>query len=102
MLGARARLFFTIQNRVLQRIVFKLYSDDRKSELPPDLLEPPTNCCMSGCANCVWVDYAEKLTKHFEDGGEKAQQLIIEQIDDPNMRAFLLTELRSLKFRNDR
>lgn len=97
MLGVRGKLFFTIQARVLQRIVYQLYSDDKKWELPPDLLEPPTNCCMSGCGNCVLIEYAEKLTKHFKDGGEKAQKIILEKIDDPNMKAFLLTELRCLK-----
>lgn len=60
------------------------------SELP----EAPTTCCMSGCANCVWLEYAEKVTQYFKDGGEKAINEINEKVDDPNIKAFILHELR--------
>nr|CAD7412486.1 unnamed protein product [Timema poppensis] len=36
-------------------------SDDLK------LPEEPTNCCMSGCANCVWIVYAEELKLRERD-----------------------------------
>ena len=54
--------------------------------------EPPTTCCMSGCANCVWIDYAEKLKEYYCDGGQTAKEEIM-KIEDPNMRAFLLMEI---------
>lgn len=69
---------------------------DSDLEIP----EPPTTCCMSGCMNCVWIEYAEKLTKMFQDGGEKAQKEIMEKVTDTNMQAFLSMELRNLKLKN--
>ena len=39
---------------------------------PPSL---PTTCCMSGCANCVWLDYANDVVDFYckrggaSDGG---------------------------------
>lgn len=59
--------------------------------------EAPTNCCMSGCANCVWIQYAEELASLFKDGGQTSRQIILQKVDDPNMKAFLLTELRALE-----
>lgn len=63
----------------------------------PELPEAPTTCCMSGCANCVWLEYAEKLTQYFRDGGEQALKEINEKVDDPNIKAFILQELRTRK-----
>ena len=57
--------------------------------------ETPTVCCMSGCANCVWIEYAERLADHYADGGEAARRAISEHVSDPSLRAFLLLELRT-------
>ena len=62
--------------------------------------EPPTNCCMSACPNCVWVQYAQDLTELFADGGERSRKIILEKVTDPNMRAFLMLELRTIKKKN--
>lgn len=62
-------------------------------ELPPE----PTDCCMSGCQNCVWIVYAETLTKMYDDGGEKAKKIILTRIQDPTMKVFLKMELSSFK-----
>lgn len=62
-----------------------------------DDLTEPTNCCMSGCANCVWIQYAEKLSALLEKSEVDVQKLIIDKVQDPNMKAFLSMELR---FRN--
>lgn len=67
---------------------------DIKSDLK--LPEPPTNCCMSGCPNCVWIAYAEELSKIFDDSGEKSREIIFREISDENMKAFLRMELSLL------
>lgn len=63
-------------------------------ELSKVLLDPPTNCCMSGCSNCVWITYAENLAKLSIDGGSQAKKMIEQNVNDPCLKAFLLTELR--------
>lgn len=68
-------------------------TQDVVKELP----DAPTTCCMSGCANCVWLDYAEKVSQYFQDGGEKAIKEINEKVDDPNIKAFIVQELRMRK-----
>ena len=57
---------------------------------PPEI---PTTCCSSGCANCVWIDYAEELKKYYKDGGANARKAIEKEVQDPNLKAFLLLEI---------
>jgi hypothetical protein len=66
-------------------------------EGPPAL---PTTCCESGCANCVWLDYAEALVAHYRARGEglPLDQLlgaVRAAVQDPAVRAFVQMELKA-------
>lgn len=61
------------------------------------ILAPPTNCCMSGCGNCVWIQYAEELSSRLRGGSDVARDIIMKEVQDTNMRSFLEMELRLLK-----
>ena len=62
-------------------------------DTPPD---PPSDCCMRGCTNCVWVKYAEELAELYKDRGQAAFKAI-KEIPDPNLKSFVELELK-LKF----
>uniref|UniRef100_A0A0N5BAE1 Oxidoreductase-like domain-containing protein n=1 Tax=Strongyloides papillosus TaxID=174720 RepID=A0A0N5BAE1_STREA len=67
-------------------------------------------CCGSGCQNCVWLVYAEEVLRVIEthpDFSDKSNKKEIyrniesqlkNEIQDPNLREFVLMDIRS-KFR---
>ena len=55
---------------------------------------------MSGCANCVWLDYAEEMVRYYEALGKKMElsellNTLDDNVDDPMVKAFLRMELKS-------
>jgi len=56
---------------------------------------------MSGCPNCVWVEYAETLAKLLGDNDERAREIVLSKITDPNLKMFLSVELRNLKLKRE-
>jgi len=56
---------------------------------PPEV---PTNCCMSGCANCVYIEYAVDMANHFKDTGMAALE-VIDKIQDETLKTFLKMEI---------
>lgn len=51
---------------------------------------------MSGCENCVWIQYAKELTDMYKDSGETAKKIILQKISDPSMVVFLKMELAAI------
>nr|XP_034830344.1 oxidoreductase-like domain-containing protein 1 [Maniola hyperantus] len=58
------------------------------------LEEPPTGCCGTGCANCVFIVWAEALSSKMQNAGPEIAEKIMKSVDDPSMRAYLELELR--------
>ncbi|KAI9483575.1 MAG: oxidoreductase-like protein [Benjaminiella poitrasii] len=75
----------------------------------PEKPVPPDNCCMSGCAHCVWDLYQEDMDEYvqrkkelksmFTEAGEPLPRELestknIDVMDemDPTMKAFLLSD----------
>jgi hypothetical protein len=52
---------------------------------------------MSGCPNCVWIEYAERLTKVYSDPKLSREKIHndIDALEDPNIKAFILMDLKS-------
>ncbi|XP_015590665.1 uncharacterized protein LOC107265582 [Cephus cinctus] len=73
----------------------KKYKQRTNEEI--DELVAPNNCCMSGCANCVWIQYAEKLSNVLRTSDADVQKIIMDKVEDPNMRVFLSMELHNRK-----
>lgn len=63
--------------------------DSQRTRIP----DPPSDCCMRGCANCVWVSYAEELTELYKDSGKAAFEAV-KEISDPSLRSFVELELK--------
>eukprot|EP00090_Calanus_glacialis_P028474 TRINITY_DN45726_c0_g1_i1.p1 TRINITY_DN45726_c0_g1~~TRINITY_DN45726_c0_g1_i1.p1 ORF type:complete len:136 (+),score=40.75 TRINITY_DN45726_c0_g1_i1:32-439(+) len=72
-------------------------------EQPPAVAGPPSlpsTCCMSGCANCVWLDFAEETVQYYKEMGEEMEftallREVEKNIDDPMIKAFITMELKS-------
>lgn len=59
----------------------------------------PTNCCGTGCPNCVWIEYAEKLTKRISNPKMGKERILreLEAMEDQNIKSYVMMELRIMK-----
>lgn len=86
----------------MEPILKTITMSDKKPEIFSEMVpgkgrppEPPVDCCMSGCANCVWIKYADELKDYYCDGKERALQEI-ELMENESLKAFLKLELSLL------
>lgn len=58
-------------------------------------LIPPTTCCMSNCANCVWFTFAEEIAQKYPNASmEVIDDVLKKYIDDKSFREFLEFEIK--------
>ena len=89
--------------KVLVRSTRRAASGDGGAPSPsvqPPVPTLPGPCCMSGCANCVWLDYAEEMVTYYQSLGKKMEltellHTLEDNVDDPMVKAFLKMELKS-------
>lgn len=69
---------------------------DAGAEVELEELSAPTNCCRSGCPNCVWVEYVEKLTERYTNPELSRERILaeLETLDDQSIKAFIKLELK--------
>ncbi|KAF9817542.1 hypothetical protein SFRURICE_014681 [Spodoptera frugiperda] len=48
----------------------------------------------SGCANCVYIVWAEALSAKIQNVGPEVSDKILDMVQDPSMKAYLEMELR--------
>ena len=69
-----------------------------KDEIPT--IPEGVACCGSGCQNCVWLVYAEKILDYYGNNYTSSNEGIakalseIEKLNDENLKTFLRMELR--------
>lgn len=71
--------------------VFSRNTSSHAVSNPPDPPAPDL-CCMSGCANCVWIEYAKELKDYYKDDTPAVDEAL-KKIEDPSFRSFIKIEI---------
>jgi hypothetical protein len=91
---------------LLARLRFKLLSRRTKPTQPSAFPQAPLpeTCCGSGCHNCVWIQYADAVSKYLDENREikrtkkrwnKIKDIMDRNIPDVNLRAYLEMEMKA-------
>ncbi|XP_032221097.2 oxidoreductase-like domain-containing protein 1 [Nematostella vectensis] len=68
-------------------------------EQPPPSPPPAGLCCMSGCQNCVWLQYVDDILQYYKENKAKGKENtvkvkdILQEIPDESVRTFVKLEL---------
>ena len=59
-----------------------------------------------GCANCVWLDYAEEVVRYFDSKGmtsslDELLDTVDKNVEDPMIKAFIKMELKFIMRQSD-
>lgn len=101
----REKIAFSRYNGQMNCIVAHPFSssrDDSAGDADGDeqvvLPDYPTDCCGSGCVNCVWVRWAEQVCSQYsQQGPSLARAKILPHITDPSLKMFITMELDALE-----
>ncbi|CAF2758694.1 unnamed protein product [Rotaria sp. Silwood2] len=91
------RIFHTQSFQLLKHSLCRRWQSSASSYDPKysDLI-PPTTCCMSNCANCVWISFAEEVAQRYPHSSiEVIDDVLKRYIDDKSFREFLEFEIRA-------
>ena len=75
-------------------------SQDSKVISSKNLKPPIEQCCMEGCVNCVWLEYADSLIKEYNGETslidiERLLEEIDKDIENPSVRSYIKFEIKS-------
>ncbi|CAF0879938.1 unnamed protein product [Didymodactylos carnosus] len=74
---------------------FESSSSNKTYDSKDNDLIPPTTCCMSNCANCVWFTFAEEIAERYPHASiEVIDDVLKKYIDDQSFREFLEVEIQ--------
>lgn len=72
-----SKVFGALGSREESRKEAELHSITVAGIKVPSRPEEPTNCCMSGCVNCVWEMYKDEI-EEWKDARNKARRVLME------------------------
>ncbi|CAF0784902.1 unnamed protein product [Rotaria sordida] len=90
------RIFHAQSFQLLKRSLGRRWQSSSSYDPKDNDLIPPTTCCMSNCANCVWIAFAEEVAQRYPDGPiEVIDDVLKRYIDDKSFREFLEFEIQA-------
>ncbi|CAF4492189.1 unnamed protein product [Rotaria sp. Silwood1] len=90
------RIFHTQSFQLLKRSLCRRWQSSSSYDPKDNDLIPPTTCCMSNCANCVWISFAEEIAQRYPHSSmEVIDDILKRYIDDQSFREFLEYEIQA-------
>ncbi|CAM4791149.1 unnamed protein product [Rotaria magnacalcarata] len=95
MIDAFIRIFHIQTLQLVKRSIGRRWQSSASYNSQDNDLVPPTTCCMSNCANCVWISFAEEIARRYPDAAKEViEDVLKKHIDDKSFREFLEFEIQ--------